>query len=126
MEEAPFKFEARKEDIIKQNFIVIDHKNESLTGVKDEYTGSSLQRHIVNSNESELKNYQLLCSKHNLEKEALYEYYLALKEMKAPEADEIYKAYEDLFIYDKEKLHRKLKEMGREDLIKGEDEKNAI
>ncbi len=125
LKETPFKIEATKEDITNQNFIVIDHKNENLTGLKDEYNGNSLYWHI-NSNETKLKNYQLLCAKHNLEKEALYEYYLALKEMKAEEADEIYQAYEDLFIYDKEKLHRKLREMGREDLIKGEDEKNAL
>ena len=126
IKEAPFKFEATKENIIKQNFIVIDHKKENLTGIKDKYVGSNLERYILKSDEKELDNYQLLCAKHNLDKQALYEYYLALKEMKAEEADEIYKAYEDLFIYDKEKLHRKLREMGREDLIKGEDEKNAI
>ncbi len=126
MKEAPFKFEVTKEDIIKQNFIAIDHKNENLTGLKDKYVGGNLERHILNSTENELNNYQLLCVKHNLDKKALYEYYLALKEIKAPEADEIYKAYEDLFIYDKEKLHRKLREMGREDLIKGEDDNNAI
>ena len=125
MEQIPFKFEVTKEDIIKQKFIIIDHKDENLTGLKDKYEGKSLARHILKSNENDLEKYQLLCSKHNLDKEALYEYYLALKEMKAEEADEIYKAYEDLFIYDKEKLHRKLREMGREDLIKGDDN-NAL
>ena len=126
MKEISFKFEATKEDAIKGNFIIIEHKNENLTGLKDKYSGYKLINHILNSNEKELNNYQLMCSKHNLDKWSLYEYYLALKEMKAPEADEIYKAYEDLFIYDKEKLHRKLREMGREDLIKGEDDNNAI
>ena len=126
IKESPFKFELTKEEAKKQNFIIIDHKEENLTEIKDKYHGSSLERHILNSNENELTNYQLLCSRHNLDKEVFYEYYLALKEMKAEEADEIYKAYEDLFIYDKEKLHRKLREMGREDLIKEEDENNAI
>ena len=110
-----------------KNYIVLDHKFEKETGSKDEYAGYKLKNHIINSkNNKDLGNYQLLCRKHNLDKKEFFAYCQDLKRIGNKDADKMLEIYNELFIFDKEKLHKQLREMGKEELIKDGDDYNGL
>lgn len=90
------------------NFIVLEHKNEKISNSNDGYRSSVLYKYIISCPTSELENYQFLCSKHNVIKHWFYSFYLKLKNKNSNYKEQIYNFYNQLFIYDKNKLKNEL------------------
>ena len=109
-------------NILKNEFLVIDHKIERETGLKDKYISIKLYMHIISCPKEELNNYQLLCSNHNIIKNYFYLLYSELKKKKNSYTKEANDIYNKLFLYDKEKLKKELIKERKEYLIK--DDKN--
>ena len=97
-----------KNNILKNNVLIIDHKQEQETELKDKYKGTTLYNHIITCPQKELENYQLLCSNHNFIKHDFYSFYLKLKNKNSGYAKEVYEMYNEVFIYDKGKLRNEL------------------
>lgn len=96
--EKPYCFFCKKEYSMNhdnnKNFIVIDHKNEKISGKKDKLHGNSLYKYLCKCEESELKNYQFLCSIDNLMKESTYK---TIQELKDKGDDEDYEELLDIY-----------------------------
>ena len=65
----------------------------------------------------------MLCSEHNFIKHDFYSFYMNLKSKNNKYAKELYELYNELFLYDKEKLKNELIKDGKEHLLK--DDKNV-
>ena len=110
-----------KKEKTQHNFLVIDHKKEQETNLKDKYVGGVLYTYIITCKKEELNNYQLLCSEHNIIKHAYYYFYLKLKTKNNKYTKKAYEMYNRLFIYDKEKLKNELIKEGKKYLLLKDD-----
>ena len=109
----PICFIDKKQITIRENslpnyFLVIDHKKEQESNLKDYYKTGVLYNYIITCPQEELENYQLLCSNHNLIKHDFFYFYSILKNKNSEYTKEVYEMYNEVFIYDKGKLRNEL------------------